>query len=478
MLNDTPHDVLIRIMSHTSVLDIIALRQVCKSLLTASYQRVLWIEALQELSTQRNIFLSSFPIPEMTLPQLEHATTAGLRFLARMRRSFKTCPTSVTIRPLSTRFLSSLDSPTESFKNIVLVPGGRFLITSCGKNVRLWDLGFHCGSVLNPFPIASIDIGHAYIARIAITQSSANRQEILVLVISRESPVAGYLNVYRLCPSAEHIEFSLLAVAPVADGFPNLKLFSERHIGVTDNDYILLWNFIEDTWVRWKIFEVPADIHQISICNGNMVVLVSDEQSGEIRLIDFYPLPPRQTGPPGYATIGSVLRVATEPNSFAACTRFTPSFNGAETVGESTVHFDVKHHRLDVDEIAMAHYVLRPVENSGKDGMPGCLPVVVGMTRSLGIGRDTTLSSCLHWINEETIQISWATSEYIATNISGSYPRTKAELPGEPISGVLHVGAKMANGEFGLCPFSGRLCIRTRAADGYEARILDYLAPS
>ncbi|KAJ6586322.1 hypothetical protein DFH09DRAFT_1359690 [Mycena vulgaris] len=281
MLKDIiPHDVLIRIMSYTGVLDIITLRQVCKSLLTASYQRVVWIQALRALCAERNIFLSSFPIPEMTLPQLEHSTTASHRFLARMRHDFKTG----TLRPFSTRLLSSLASATEGFKNMVLVPGGRFLLTSCRRNVRLWDLGFHSGAVIAPSPISSVDVGLTSISRIATIQSSTNHQEILVLVISRQSSNAGFLNVYRLSPSAGKPQFSLLAAAAVSDGYLELRSFSESRTSVSDNEFILTWNFIQDTWVRWGD-EMGDDVHQVSICNNTLVALTSDNGSSGITLL-------------------------------------------------------------------------------------------------------------------------------------------------------------------------------------------------
>ncbi|KAJ7785337.1 hypothetical protein DFH07DRAFT_7561 [Mycena maculata] len=181
MFQQIPLDVLIHIMSYTSVLDIIALRQVCRLFLVACYQRILWIDALRTLFSERNLLLHSFPISDMTLPQLEHAATASVRFLALMRRDF-----SQNTAPFSTRILSNIDS-TERFKNMDLVPDGHFLLSSCGVNVRLWNLGFHLGSSVVHLPLAFITLDRSFTCRVEAIQSSANAHEILVLVISRDS---------------------------------------------------------------------------------------------------------------------------------------------------------------------------------------------------------------------------------------------------------------------------------------------------
>ncbi|KAJ7485798.1 hypothetical protein FB451DRAFT_1231091 [Mycena latifolia] len=474
MLKDIPHDVLLRIMSYTNVLDIIALRQVCTSLLAASYQRILWIQALRSLCAEKNIFLPSFPISEMTLPQLEHAATAGLRFLARMRREFTSSPFSGTLRPFSTRILSSAASATECFKNTILVPGGRFLLTSCGKNVRIWDVGFHSGVVVNPYPIASTDVGHAYISRVAITQSSTNENEILVLVISRDSPVVGlFLTVYRICPSAEQAQFSLLATAPVPDGFPYLKGFSDSHAAVvTESESVLLWNFRQDTWVRCDIF---SSVHKITVCNNNLIALVSDEQRGSIEIMKLPPMKPRHLNDePSLETVSPILTITAQPSTYAAAGR--PPFRGAETTTlDSPMHFDIHHYDED-DEITIKHYVLTAVENGGKNGLPGCLPILVGESPLEQIMVMDAMSSCLHWHNEETFQMTCINLNEICTSIS-IFPSVD-DAPAQRFSGVLFAGGETEDGELDICPFSGRLCLRTKAGDGSEVRIVDYLMPS
>ncbi|KAJ7136627.1 hypothetical protein C8R44DRAFT_767515 [Mycena epipterygia] len=478
MFQDLPHDVIIRIMLYTGVRGIIALRQVSTSLLRASYQRIVWIEALRAICIQRSIFLSSFPISDMTLPQLEHAATVTPRFVARMRHKFSKISPPSPLRPFSTRILSSFDSPTEPFNHMVFVPGGRFLLTTGDRNVRLWDLGFHSGALLKPFPIASTDVGHSIIYRVAPIQSATNVDETLVLVISRDIDFSGFLNVYRITPSTEEPHFLLLASAPVSDGSGHLKLFSQRHVAVREHENILLWNFIEDSWVRWSDEYSGDDIAKISICNDNLIALIADQDHAEIKLMKLPPFDLRQPDiEPSVKTAHPILSLTAHPDSFGFA-RNEASFGGFESTAEFPIHFDIRHY--DEDDRIIKHYVLETVENGGKNGLPGCLPILVGETTLVtedDMDVPVELSSHLHWLDETTIQFSWTSEDdgVVYTHVS-IFP-----LEGAPqvFSGGLFTGAGIVNGEFCLCPFSGRLCLRVKASpgNGYEVRIVDYLAP-
>ncbi|KAJ7136635.1 hypothetical protein C8R44DRAFT_767532 [Mycena epipterygia] len=464
MFQDLPHDVIIRIMSYTGVPGIIALRQVSTSLSRACYQRIVWIEVLRAACVERNIFLPSFPISEMTLPQLEHAATASPCFLARIHREFSKISPS-PLRPFSTRILFSFDSATECFKNMILVPGGRFLLTTCGRNVRLWDLGFHCGISVNPFPVASVDVGHSSILSIAAIQSSTNVRELLVLVISREPSVSGFLDVYRIFPSATQPQFMLFASAPVSSCDPYLQSFSERHVVVDDDDHIVLWNFVDDKWMRWD--EDSENLYKISMCNDTLVAL----NDGKIQLMTIPPFDPRQSDKePPSKNPGLILNVAVEPEC-SSYKNTTQAFGGSESTIYSPMHFDIQHIDEDAHERVIQHYLLKVVENGGKNGLPGCLPILVAKT-VFAEENIVQLSSRLHWINEETVQFSWTT---FATDVVHTHIATEDSPQG--FSGELGVGADTSDGDFMFCPFSGRLCVRVTAGSGHEIRIMDYLAP-
>ena len=66
------------------------------------------------------------------------------------------------IQPFATRVLTSRSVTAEdetAFEECTLVPGGRFLVTkSVNDAVHLWDLGFSCEAMIDPFPVASLKV--------------------------------------------------------------------------------------------------------------------------------------------------------------------------------------------------------------------------------------------------------------------------------------------------------------------------------
>jgi hypothetical protein len=114
-----------------------------------------WIELLCRVCVQHDIYTPSFPLPEMSLDELEHAATACRRFSSRLRKDFLH---HQIVWPHSIR---SLEPPQkgEEFENLRFLPGGRFLVTSHRTTIKLWDLGNQTSPIKDP--IASVEIGGA-----------------------------------------------------------------------------------------------------------------------------------------------------------------------------------------------------------------------------------------------------------------------------------------------------------------------------
>ncbi|KAJ6624195.1 hypothetical protein B0H10DRAFT_749524 [Mycena sp. CBHHK59/15] len=153
--SDLPVDIWISILCFLDPQDIFALRKVCKCISGVTSQRTVWIHALRRVCAQRDFFLPSFPLTDMSLDDLEHASTARGRFASRLRREFSL---DRVVTPFSTRRLTSLDHPEEKFDHLRFVPGGRFLLTTSGCTLRLWDLGIHLDPLVNAAPIACVEI--------------------------------------------------------------------------------------------------------------------------------------------------------------------------------------------------------------------------------------------------------------------------------------------------------------------------------
>jgi hypothetical protein len=131
--------------------------------------------------------------------ELEHAATSPARFRSLLHRqlSFILPP----IEPYVKRILTppsrgrlpkgALESGipvtafTGAFTDLILVPGGRFLIT---RNdlflVQIWDLGFSASMAIHPYPIASHlepKCGPEFYA-----QATADGKGILLLTVSTD----------------------------------------------------------------------------------------------------------------------------------------------------------------------------------------------------------------------------------------------------------------------------------------------------
>jgi WD40 repeat protein len=140
-------------------------------------ERSVWIELLRRVCVQHDIYTPSFPLPEMSLDELEHAATACRRFSSRLRKDFLH---HQIVWPHSIR---SLEPPQkgEEFENLCFLPGGRFLVTSHRTTIKLWDLGNHATSPIKD-PIASVEIGGATAIKSLRTRKSISSFDALIVV--------------------------------------------------------------------------------------------------------------------------------------------------------------------------------------------------------------------------------------------------------------------------------------------------------
>lgn len=142
-LQDLPSDLLTYLIQ-TSIdpIDIISLRKTCRALYTASHSRTVWRSALHRTCHTHRLFAPTFPIDAMSARHLESAALSPWRFSALMDSS----PAN-TLSPARTRVFDPyggalVDEDEDDCSEIVLVPGGRFLLTEHG-GLSLWDLGLN-----------------------------------------------------------------------------------------------------------------------------------------------------------------------------------------------------------------------------------------------------------------------------------------------------------------------------------------------
>ena len=103
------------------------------------------MDALHRVCFDNTLFLPSFPIPDMTVVELEHAAM-------RPRRWIEFCTafekqhlndSGAGPRPSTTRII---ERPPVAQMNLnsdlFIVPGGRFLVGHSNHGIFIWDLGY------------------------------------------------------------------------------------------------------------------------------------------------------------------------------------------------------------------------------------------------------------------------------------------------------------------------------------------------
>ncbi|KAF8804232.1 hypothetical protein BYT27DRAFT_7170356 [Phlegmacium glaucopus] len=128
--------------------DILSLRKTCKTLQLATKQRSIWIDALHRVCLENTLFLPSFPIPDMSDAELERAAIAPWRWIE-LSASFATQGFSGSesrLSPTASRFIGSpFDIGLEKMaitEQVILVPGGRYMVGYSHSGVGVWDLGY------------------------------------------------------------------------------------------------------------------------------------------------------------------------------------------------------------------------------------------------------------------------------------------------------------------------------------------------
>ncbi|KAL1665584.1 hypothetical protein GGF50DRAFT_52419, partial [Schizophyllum commune] len=139
-----------------------AIRQTCKALASTSKARAIWTTAVRRMCTRNGIFRATHDLDAMSLLELEHAATAPSRFIRLMRKyDLVADTTDERLSPMAKQLLhlrlpgkpGAVPAHSDSFQDIHLVPGGRFLFTLSQDYFHIWDLGRNAYSGLKPLPL-------------------------------------------------------------------------------------------------------------------------------------------------------------------------------------------------------------------------------------------------------------------------------------------------------------------------------------
>ncbi|KAF8812586.1 hypothetical protein BYT27DRAFT_7182624 [Phlegmacium glaucopus] len=124
--------------------DILSLRQTCKAFQLPTRQRIVWVDALRRVCLDNTLFLPSFPIPDMTVLELEHAAMGPCRWIELCATFQKQHPNGPGAKLCSrtTRIISDPLVAVGGSPEIFIVPGKRYLISDSSMGIFVWDLGY------------------------------------------------------------------------------------------------------------------------------------------------------------------------------------------------------------------------------------------------------------------------------------------------------------------------------------------------
>ncbi|KAJ7152178.1 hypothetical protein C8R43DRAFT_479210 [Mycena crocata] len=473
--SDVPTDVLIAIMGFLDPQDILALRPVSKSLFHATCERSVWIDTLRRVCIQHDVYGPSFPLTEMSLAQLEHAATAGRRFRSRLRHDFSQ---QWVVWPHSVRFLQS-SFVGDDFENLRLLSGGRFLLTTRGCVLQMWDLGLHLpADAFKTDPIASLPIEGITAINSARARASHLGPEVLVFVGSTEYTKLFHVHVFSIHPAAANPQFKPFApvlTLPVNDDWPAILGTTSRHIAITTGYTVVLWDFITDSWISWS--QEPTEFDDtFYLCNGNVVLMRADRAQIWIAALPTFHLRSVSTVPP---LIGSLpilkaydLHRFNLPDPLQLCVSgITLVFHGREmSTLDQPLYVDILSDNHD--QALLTHFALVPTTGpSQTDDKVHCELLALGESPLEAVYRS---SHCLHleWVSRHTIQsfvVEGSTLHVCLSDVDGRTSSSVAgflAMPGLP--------AEEFNIDF--CSFSGRICARIPTDEGYMVAIRDYVS--
>ncbi|KAF9479325.1 hypothetical protein BDN70DRAFT_932655 [Pholiota conissans] len=249
-----PLDMQTYLLSFVAPLDILHLRMTCRSFYNIASQQIVWIEALRQICLANAIFLPTFPLDEMTVPELEHAAMAPYKWLALGYvgdgSGTRTSVGTHRIRNLSPVEASlhsdEMDPPEEDdfeVRSLFLVPGGRFLVTFSWRWICVWDLGFATPESSGS-PIQNDTDVSEPIAKVKVDLHSMH--------LVHASPDGQSLRIFVSCPTYANDQ-KLTDVLHVFEIYPQHEDAELNLIGRLDVVVLKIWNFKTNGWTSWTV---------------------------------------------------------------------------------------------------------------------------------------------------------------------------------------------------------------------------------
>ncbi|KDR79854.1 hypothetical protein GALMADRAFT_265099 [Galerina marginata CBS 339.88] len=267
-------DILINIMAFVKPADIISMRQTCKALYDYSTCRVVWLNAVTEMAKEHCIMKATFPTASMNRQSLEHAALSPAKFSILIGKSAEKEVHPVACR-LHIHYLCKkemsehgLGTDAYYYSSMLLVPGGRFLITAACPNIgapsllQLWDLGIYgLGYKTQALTCQAIPGEHLSLQSLSFAPNGNDVYLVSDYLPHPEASVTARLQVivHKITGFGESPKFMKINEAviptpkssPVAISGTSLACFYGRAM-------VLIWDFERNVSATWDCGLIPS----------------------------------------------------------------------------------------------------------------------------------------------------------------------------------------------------------------------------
>ncbi|KDR79839.1 hypothetical protein GALMADRAFT_241929 [Galerina marginata CBS 339.88] len=268
-LLNLPPNLHLQIFFLLDAIDVISIRQSCKTFSETSLRKEVWTTVLRNMCYQNTVFAPTFSIDDMSVSELEKAATAPARMLSRLENHQKSSH-KTPLKPHRTRYFSPEDDEV-NFDSVFLVPGGRFLVTGSLDGLKLWDL-----SSFSNENAPQIVMSWLFPLNTVFGIKPTAGREGLILAAGRESTDGDNLEIviYEYSPSSPSAEERVCEIG-ADDDFSAYTLSTDYFIRIQEH-ILHVWNFRDDTAASWIM---PDDTCEAVMLDGVDTIIAIGRRS-------------------------------------------------------------------------------------------------------------------------------------------------------------------------------------------------------
>ncbi|KAI5831346.1 hypothetical protein K523DRAFT_237678 [Schizophyllum commune Tattone D] len=494
------NEVLIRILRFSHPLDILRLRTVCKYLRDLTLQRIVWINALRAAVDRNDVFPPTFPLSDMSDTEIEHAIFGPIEFYKMVKQQgvrilgdHETTPDTPTVPKLQpiARRVFPIDIGEASLvlhpPDVVLLPGGRYVVIKTDRAIHIVDLGYHPDFVISTRPVFTLR--KSDLENITTNDdttwrvehwSASGRTGDLLLYISVQQPSAsarhGAIVIYKVtdlagAPAGRQIAQLMM---PDHSPFRICNIEGNRVCFASETGVVGVWNFASRCAARWQ--SCSASLSDLFVLSEDTVILCIPS-FGTVG----YELPPLELVSTGITSLADVYPAFTMTIPLPRSLRPTGSYGAYSGNGQELL-YDYR-----------ASLVRRFVVPSRSSPMP------CEVTRFKAIPDYD--AEWLEWSYLPRLHVC-EDGVFTGSHCTGLFD-DDPEQPGRDAGINLHMSdrryGKDAQGIDGavtlldykddefrfewmpqsieFCPVSGRLCAADSVDGGLNLSVFDYIAP-